>query len=298
MQELMSTNGIEVCYETFGDRRHPAALLVMGFAAQLTAWPSDFCRILAERGFFVIRFDNRDVGLSSKTDGPSPDVMKLYGRLQDGAWIEPSEVPYTLSDMAADAIGVLDGLDIDRAHVIGASMGGMIVQHLAFDHASRLHSATSIMSTTGQHDVGQGTPEALTALLTPSPTDRAGFIEQSVINSKIVSGPLWTEAETRTRAGESYDRMFHPAGPPFHLAAIAASGDRSERLGSVDLPFLVIHGAADALIDVSGGHATAAAVPGADLLVLASMGHDLPRPLWPQLVNAIGGLTERCPLSL
>lgn len=294
MHQLMSTNGIEVCYETFGDRRHPAALLIMGFAAQMTAWPFEFCEALAKRGFFVIRYDNRDVGLSSKTEGPTPDVMKLYGRMQDGGWIESSEVPYTLSDMADDAVGLLDSLDIDRAHVIGASMGGMIVQHLAFDHGSRLRSATSMMSTTGQRDVGQGTPEALTALLTPNPTDRVGFIEQSVINSKVVSGPLWIEAEARTRAGESYDRMFHPAGPPFHLAAIAASGDRTERLASVDLPFLVIHGAADALIDVSGGHATAAVVPGADMLILASMGHDLPRPLWPQILNSIGGLTERC----
>ena len=149
------------------------------------------------------------------------------------------------------------------------------------------------MSTTGQSDVGQGSPEALQALLTPSPTDRAGCIERSVSNSKIFSGPLWNAADARARAIESYDRMFHPTGPLFQLGAILASGDRTERLRSVDLPFLVIHGEADSLIDVSGGHATAEAVPGADLLVLSAMGHDLPPALWPQIIGGIQGIANR-----
>lgn len=293
MSTVIAANGIEVCCESFGDRNNPAVLLVMGLTAQMTGWPDDFCRSIADRGHFVIRFDNRDVGLSSKTEGPPPDVMALFGRLREGGAIEPSDVPYTLSDMAADAVGVLDHFEIPRANVVGASMGGMIVQHLAIDHGPRLLSATSIMSTTGRPDVGQGSPEAMAALLSPTPTGRDEYIERGVVTSRIISGPLWDENEARIRVGESYDRMFHPAGPPFQLAAIAASGDRSERLGAVDVPFLVVHGAADTLIDVSGGHATAEAVPGADLLVLSAMGHDLPRPLWPQIIGAVTGIAAR-----
>lgn len=293
MEQVVRANEIDICCESFGDRNDPAALLIMGFTAQMTAWHDDFCEMLADRGLFVIRFDNRDAGHSSKTAGQPPDVMGLFSRMSYGGGLDPSDVPYTLSDMGCDAIGLLDHFGIDRAHVIGASMGGMIVQHLAFEHGTRLLSATSIMSTTGRPDVGQGTPAAMAALFSPAPTDRAGFIERGVANSKVISGPLWDEDEARARAAENYDRMFHPAGPPFQLGAIAASGDRSERLTSVDVPFLVIHGAADQLIDVSGGHATAAAVPNADLMVLAAMGHDLPRPLWPQIIGAIGGMAER-----
>ena len=286
-------NGIELCYETFGDPTDPALLLVMGFSAQMTAWRPELCQALAGLGHHVIRFDNRDAGLSTKSTGPTPDVLALMARAGDGDPVTADDVPYTLSDMASDAVSLLDALDIEQADVVGASMGGMIVQHLAFEHGDRLRTATSIMSTTGNPEVGQAEDEAMAALLSPAPTDRAANIERGVMVSRTIGGPLWNEAEARTRAAESYDRMFHPDGPPFQLAAIIASGDRTDRLADVDLPFLVIHGAADSLIGVSGGHATAEAVPHADLLVLSAMGHDLPPPLWPQIVGSIHGVTAR-----
>jgi len=286
-------NGIELCYDTFGQPTDPAVLLIMGFGAQMTVWPDEFCSQLATRGHFVIRYDNRDVGLSTKSEGSPPDVLALFTQAQQGTPVDPAAVPYTLSDMAADAVGLLDSLDLATAHVVGASMGGMIAQHLAFEHAARVQTVTSIMSTTGNPGVGQAAPEAMGALLSPAPTEREANIERGVSVSKVISGPLWNETDARRRAAESYDRMFHPAGPPFQLGAIAASGDRTERLNTVDVPFLVVHGQADRLIDVSGGQATAEAVPNADLLLLAAMGHDLPRPLWPQIIGGIVGIASQ-----
>ncbi len=292
-QQTTKANDVELCFETFGDPADPALLLVMGFTAQMTVWPIEFCHALADHPFHVIRFDNRDVGLSTKTEGRPPDVMALLTAAQSGETIDPSGVPYTLSDMAADAIGLLDALSINSAHVVGASMGGMIAQQLAIDHPERIRSVTSIMSTTGDFSVGQATDEAIGALLSPAPTEREATIAQGVANSQIIGAPLWNAADARARAIQSYDRMFYPEGNPFQLAAILASGDRTRGLEAVDIPFQVIHGAADSLIDVSGGYATAAAVPGADLLVLAAMGHDMPRLLWPQIMGAITGITAR-----
>ncbi|MEM7337866.1 MAG: alpha/beta hydrolase [Actinomycetota bacterium] len=282
-----AANGIELCYDTFGDPADPALLLVAGFTAQMVSWRREFCEMFAEAGFHVIRYDNRDVGHSTKTTGDAPDVLTLVMRGQSGDTVDPSEVPYTLSDMAADGIGLLDALGIDTAHVVGASMGGMIVQHMAIEHPHRVASVTSIMSSTGNHEVGTATDEALGALLAPPAADRAGLIEQTVHTSKVIGGSLWDEDEARLRAAEALDRMHHPEGPPFQLAALIAAGDRTERLGAVTAPFLVIHGPLDTLIDISGGHATAAAVPGAELLVLDEMGHDMPEALWPQMVGAI-----------
>ncbi len=293
MSGLVSANGIEIFHDTFGARDDPALLLVMGFTAQMTSWHPEFCEALADLGYFVIRFDNRDVGLSTKTEGPPPDVATLMARVAEGTPLQPGDVPYTLSEMAADAVGLLDALAIDRAHVVGASMGGMIVQHLGFEHPDRVLSVTSIMSTTGHDEVGQATDEALGALLQPAPEGRAAVIDQGLKTSQIIGGPLWDRSEAEDRANASYDRMFHPTGSTFQLAAIMASGDRTDRLAKIDAPFLAIHGLADELIDVSGGHATAAAVPGADLLVLSHMGHDLPRPLWPQITGAIDGIACR-----
>ncbi|MCP3990825.1 MAG: alpha/beta fold hydrolase [Actinomycetia bacterium] len=292
-QQTTKANDIELCFETLGDPSNPTLLLVMGFTAQMTVWPIEFCHALADHGFHIIRFDNRDVGLSTKTDGQPPDAIALMAKAQAGETIERDDVPYTLSDMADDAIGLLDALSVDSAHVVGASMGGMIAQHLAVEHPERLRSATSIMSTTGESSVGQPTDEAIGALLTPAPTDREANIARGVANSQIISGPLWNEADARARAVESYDRMFYPEGSPFQLAAILASGDRTRGLEAVEVPFQVIHGAVDSLIDVSGGYATAAAVPGADLLVLAAMGHDMPLLLWPQIIGAITGIAAR-----
>jgi pimeloyl-ACP methyl ester carboxylesterase len=282
-------NGVELCYDTFGDAGDPALLLVHGLGTQLTGWDEAFCGALCDRGLYVIRYDNRDVGLSTKTPPPAPVILPPD---RPGVGFRlGSEPPYTLSTMAADAAGLLDHLGLAAAHVAGASMGGMIAQHLAFEHPERVHSLTSIMSTTGDPQVGRASREAITALMSPPQSERAAYVEQAVRNWAVLSGPLYDPERARRRAATSFDRSFHPLGSAFQFAAITADGDRTERLKEVACPTLVIHGRADRLIDVSGGEATAAAVPGARLLVLDEMGHDLPEPLWPQLIDAIAGHT-------
>jgi pimeloyl-ACP methyl ester carboxylesterase len=286
----IAVNDIDICYENFGPEDASPLLLVMGLGAQMTLWPTGFVSELLERGFRVIRFDNRDVGLSSKSEGDPPDVMALYAKAMAG---QPVEAPYSLSTMAADAVGLLDALDIPAAHVVGASMGGMIVQMMAIEHPTRVLSMTSIMSTTGAGHVGQPDPEAMMALLTPPPADRTGAIEATVGTARVIAGSLFDEADARARATEAYDRCFHPAGPAFQIAAIAATGDRTERLHGVEVPTLVVHGREDPLVTLSGGEATAAAVPGADLLVFGQMGHDTPPVYWSQLADAIFGVAVR-----
>ncbi len=295
MATVATTNpsSVELCYETFGDPTDESVVLVMGYTAQMIVWPREMIDDLVERGFHVVIFDNRDCGLSHKTEGPPPNVMSLLARGAAGQTIEAHEVPYTLSDMAADTVGLLDHLGIDRAHVAGASMGGMIVQTMAIEHADRLRSVTSIMSTTGDQSVGQASPAAMGALLMQPPEGLDAIIAQGVATGRVIAGPLFDAERAAERTRASFERSFHPIGAAFQLAAIGASGDRTERLASVALPFLVIHGARDQLIQVSGGHATAAAVPGADLLVLDAMGHDLPTPLLPQINSAITGIARR-----
>lgn len=284
--------GVTLEYETFGDSAHDALLLVMGFTAQMTAWDEAFCQQLADREHFVIRFDNRDCGLSSKTGGTPPDVLALLAQLQAGQEVT-EDVPYTLSDMAGDGLAVLDAVGVDAAHVVGVSMGGMIVQQMTIDHPGRVRSMTSIMSTTGNPEVGQAQPEALTALLTPPPADRDGAIERGVDLGRVIAGPLFDEDRARRRSAEAYDRSFHPVGAAFQMAAIAQNGDRTEGLRQLSTPSLVVHGAADPLISLSGGEATAEAIPGAKLLVLDEMGHDLPEPLWGDITGGIAALTAR-----
>ena len=206
---------------------------------------------------------------------------------------QPIEAPYTLSLLAADAVGLLDALEIPAAHIVGASMGGMIVQTMAIEHPDRVLSLTSIMSTTGHTEVGQPDPEAMMALLSPVPEGRAEAIEATVNTSRLISGDLFDETESRRTATESYDRCFHPAGTMFQIAAIAASGDRTAGLEQLDVPTLVVHGRQDPLVTLSGGEATAKAVPGADLLVFGKMGHDLPRAYWPQMADAIFNIAAR-----
>lgn len=287
-----NNSGVELEYDTFGDPSDPAILLVMGFTAQMTAWDPEFCQLLVDRGHFVIRFDNRDCGLSTMTEGEPPNLFALLAQVQAGGAIT-SDVPYTLSDMALDALAVLDAVGVDRAHVVGASMGGMIVQMMAIEHPARVASLTSIMSTTGNPEVGQGKPEAMTALMTPPPTDRDGAIERGVSLGRIISGPLFDADKARARMTEAYDRSFAPGGAPFQMAAIAKTGDRTEALAGVTAPALVIHGAVDALIGVSGGEATAKAIPGAELLIIDDMGHDLPEPRWGEITGAIVDLAAR-----
>lgn len=279
-----TVNDIEICFESFGSDDAPPLLLVMGLGAQLTLWPTGFISELLDRGFRVIRFDNRDVGLSSKTPGPPPDVAALYLGYLAG---NPVEAPYTLSLLAADAAGLLDALGVESAHVVGASMGGMVAQTMAIEHPDRVRSLTSIMSTTGDPTVGQPDPESMMSLMTPAPEDRAGAIEQNVATSRLISGELFDEALSRSIATETHDRCFHPVGVAFHLAAVGASGDRTALLRELDVPTLVVHGRQDPLISLSGGEATAAAIPGSDLLVFGRMGHDTPEVYWPQLADAI-----------
>lgn len=280
----LAVNDIEICYESFGPDDAPPLLLVMGLGAQMTLWSTGFISELLELGFRVIRFDNRDAGLSTKTEGDPPDVMALYMKAAAG---EPVEAPYSLSTMAEDAVGLLDALDIPTAHIVGASMGGMIVQMMAIEHPDRVLSMTSIMSTTGSNAVGQPDPTAIGALLTPPPADRTGAIEATVATARIIAGSLFDEDEARSRATEAYDRCFHPPGPAFQIAAIAATGDRTERLREVQIPTLVVHGREDSLVTLSGGEATAAVIPGADLLVFGRMGHDTPPAYWSAMADAI-----------
>jgi pimeloyl-ACP methyl ester carboxylesterase len=282
-------NGIQIAYETHGNPDDPAMLLVMGLGCQLILWQEDFCQMLVDRGFHVIRFDNRDVGLSSKIEGgPAPNmVAAMMG--------DASTASYTLADMANDAAGLLDHLGIAAAHVVGVSMGGMITQQLAIDHPDRVLSIASIMSTTGDREVGQPKPEALPALVSSAPADREGTIEFAVGAFKLIGSPDYPmdEDELRGLVAASYDRDHYPVGFMRQLLGILASPDRTPALRSVQVPALVIHGEADPLVMVSGGEATAAAIPGATLIKVPGMGHDLPRVLWPRFVDAIVENAER-----
>lgn len=282
-----NSNGIEIEYDTFGDPSDPALVLVMGFTGQMTAWDEVFCKLLVDRGLFVIRFDNRDCGLSTKLDGVPVDLLTVMAKAMAGEELPP--VPYTLTDMAADAIGLLDHLGIERAHIAGASMGGMIVQTMAIEHPTRVRSMTSIMSMTGEQEYGQPEPEAMATLLEPPKTDRAGYIEQAVKNWKVFSSKKYFDPQRITeRAAAAYDRSFYPEGAPRQLAGILASGSRADGLRSLDVPTLVIHGRDDTLIQPSGGERTAELIPGSKLLMLHDMGHDLPEPLWPFITAVIG----------
>lgn len=280
------SSGVEIEYETFGDPNDPTLLLVCGYTSQLSAWDPELCELFVRQGLHVVRYDNRDVGLSSKMSG-APKPMKVLAASIAGDPLP--DVPYTLSDMAADGIGLLDHLGIEKAHVAGVSMGGMIVQTMAIEHADRVASLTSIMSSTGEPRTGAPTKEARDALLAPPPSDREAFIDASSRTAVWASKKYVDLDLLRTRAAADYDRMYYPQGALRQLTAIYASGDRSAALSQLDVSTLVIHGRDDTLITPSGGEATAALIDGSKLLFLADMGHDLPVPLWPVFAEAIGG---------
>jgi pimeloyl-ACP methyl ester carboxylesterase len=283
----IATNGVELEYETFGSARKPAIVLIMGLGAQMILWDEEFCEALAQRGHRVIRFDNRDVGLSTKLeDAGVPDVAAALAAVAQGG---PLSAAYTLHEMADDTAGLLEALGIDAAHVVGASMGGMIAQTLAIRHPQRIRTLTSIMSTTGNPALPPAAPAAMRVLMTPAPTQRAAYIEHHVEVSKVIGSPGFPfDAEAvRARAARVFDRGVFPAGIARQLVAILASGNRKAALASVRAPTLVIHGTADPLVPIAGGRDTAEAVPGAELFEIEGMGHDLPREVWPRLVDAI-----------
>jgi pimeloyl-ACP methyl ester carboxylesterase len=278
-----SANGITLEYETSGDSGSPPLLLVNGLGGQLIAWHPGLVAALVDEGFFVICFDNRDVGRSTWFDGAGPaDVA--------GAMGGQAKAAYLLRDMAQDAAGLLDALGLPSAHVLGVSMGGMIAQTMAINHPDRVRSLVSIMSTTGDPTVGIPQPQAIGVLLAPPATDRDGVINQSVTVWKTLGSPGYPfhEDEVRVAAGAGFDRAFHPGGTARQLVAVLASGDRTAGLGRLDCPTLVIHGADDALVAPSGGKATAAAIPGAELWVVPGMGHHIPPELHRELVGRIG----------
>jgi pimeloyl-ACP methyl ester carboxylesterase len=283
-------NGVEIEYETVGDPGGRPLLLVQGLGAQLTSVEDGFCQELADRGFMVIRYDNRDAGLSTWFDDARPVNLAAVWRG------DHSSLAYTLEDMADDAVGVLDAAGVEKAHVAGISLGGMIAQLLATRHPSRVRSLASIMSTTGDRTVGQPTGEAASVLVTPMPTDRAGFVEQAVANARAISAgtafPFDAEA-VRRGAARNYDRAHHPKGVGRQFAAVLAAGDRTKALGAVRVPTVVVHGELDQVIGVSGGEATAAAIPGARLLRIPGLGHELPPGFWPTLADAIADNAAR-----
>jgi pimeloyl-ACP methyl ester carboxylesterase len=277
-------NGIDIAYDSFGDPADPTVLLVMGLGSQLIHWRPEFCQAIADRGFHVVRFDNRDMGESTRFDGAVDIAAMLAAR---GAG-EPATVPYLLTDMAADAVGLLDHLGVEQAHLFGVSMGGMIVQTIAIEHPARVATLTSVMSTTGDPDVGAPTAEAMAILLGPPPRTRDELQDAAVRNAEVFGSPgLYDEDELRASAGAAWDRGYNPQGTARQLAAILASGSRSLGLAGVEAPTLVIHGTEDTLVQPSGGERTAEVVPDAKLVVIEGMGHDLARPLWPQIVDLL-----------
>ena len=284
----VQANGIQIEYDEHGKPGDPPLVLIMGLGAQMTLWPQELVDALVERGFRVIRYDNRDIGLSHKMEGAkAPGIVKLMLLSRFG--FKP-KVPYTLADMAEDGVGLLDALGIDKAHIVGASMGGMIAQHIAFSHPERVLTLTSIMSTTGHRKLPQGSREAIGVLTKrPASMDEDVLVEHGVKVAHAIGSPGYRADPDalRERSRALIKRSFYPAGMPRQFAAIIADGDRRERLQSVKAPTLVIHGEADPLVPLAGGEDTAAHIKGARLKTIPGMGHDLPLELVDEIADAI-----------
>lgn len=283
-QIARGVNGVDLCYETTGDPSGEPLLLIMGLGAQMHWWDDDLCARFADRGCYVIRFDNRDCGHSMTMSGKAGPASALLLRRS----------PYTVGDMADDAAALLGRLGIGRAHVVGSSMGGMIAQSLAIRWPGLVGSLTSIMSTTGNPLVGLPTVSGALALLSASPLDRQGFVEHQVsVFRRIAAGPYFDEQRIRDHAATSFDRGLNPEGSGRHLAAVLAAADRTTQLRALRLPVAVVHGAEDRLVGVSGGVATARAIPGAELHVFHGMGHSLPAPLFDRFTDIIAATAAR-----
>ena len=282
-EQLADLGEIRLCYETFGNQSDPPLLLIMGLATQMIWWEDEFCRQLAARGFRVTRFDNRDIGRSTVlSDRPVPTRGQLFRR-------DRSAASYALDDMAEDVTKLLDHLQIPSAHIVGISMGGMIAQLLAIRHRQRVRTLVSIMSTTGNRRVGWTDPRLLPQLLRSPKLDRASYVQDTIMNRRIIGSKIYPAGDERVKAlaERSFERGLHPDGAARHLAAIATAADRTPALRQLDVPTTVIHGAADRLVRPSGGRATAAAIPGARLVLIDGMAHDVPPALWPRVIGEI-----------
>jgi pimeloyl-ACP methyl ester carboxylesterase len=288
-ERFAPANGVELCYQEMGDPDAEPLLLIMGLATQMIAWSDEFCAMLAERGFRVVRFDNRDIGRSARIRAKMPNPLDLLSGRGNPA--------YRLRDMAADTVGLMDHLGVGGAHLVGASMGGMIAQCAAIGHPERVRSLTSIMSTTGSRRVGHPSYRTFGLLLGRPPREREAAIERAVKTFRVIGSPGYPFEEERIReiAGRSFDRGHSPAGIARQMHAITASGDRTSHLRKLELPTAVIHGKNDVLVNPSGGRATAAAIPNARLKLIDGMGHDLPRALWPTFVEEIAHIAARAP---
>jgi pimeloyl-ACP methyl ester carboxylesterase len=283
----VTANGIQIEYDTFGANSSPALLLVMGAGGQMIFWDFEFCELLAKRGHFVIRFDNRDVGLSTKFEKAGiPDMMAaMKGK--------PVCSAYSLEDMADDAVGLLDALGIEKAHICGASMGGMIAQVISYRYPVRVLSLTSIMSSTGNPELPQIKPDVLAAVFKPVPEEREAYIEHNVNLWRTLWSPgfPFDEKRLRTIMAESYDRSYYPQGMARQSVAVLAHGYRRSSIASIKVPTLVIHGDEDPLMSVEGGKETAQLIPGAKLLIIDGMGHDMPKEAWSKIIDAISNHT-------
>ncbi|MFG3137239.1 alpha/beta fold hydrolase [Streptomyces sp. NPDC048211] len=294
MPNVVVSPEVSIAYESFGDPGDPPVLLVMGFGAQMLAWHEDFCQALADRGRYVIRYDNRDCGLSTKFDDHPVDMGKFIATVSAGDIPAAlAMVPYRLRDMADDGLGLLAALGIEHAHVVGTSMGGMIAQTMALSSPERVLTLTSMMSSTGESEYGTSSAEAQAVLFAPKPADRAGYVAAVEKELAWASRRYGDAATLRELATLSYDRSYYPAGIGRQLGAMILSGSRADALRELRVPTLVIHGLDDTLIDPSGGRRTAELVPDAELLLIPDMGHDRPRELWPQLIDAVVSHTDR-----
>jgi len=285
--EIVSANGIQICYDAFGNPNNPALLMVAGLGMQLIGWDEALCTMLVERGYWVIRYDNRDAGKSTKFDEAGvPDTMAAMQGQSVSA-------PYLLSDMAADAIGLLDALGIKQAHVLGASLGGMIAQTIAINHPERVLTLTSIMSTTGDMAVSMPKPEGIALLTAPPATNLDSYIQNDLNWASVANGSAFPvdESVVRQRATATWERGTYPPGTARQLTAVIVSGSRQEALKSLTLPTLVIHGKEDPIIRVEGGIATAESIPNAKLMLIDGLGHAMPPETWPDIVDAIVALS-------
>lgn len=285
MPEVM--NGTTtIYYDTKGDRENPSILLIMGYTEPMTSFKDGFCKLLVDAGYHVIRFDNRDVGLTSKTQGDPPDLQAIITAVMTGQ--TPPEVPYSLVDMAADAFAVLDAASVSSAHIVGVSMGGHIAQTMAIKDSERVTSVTSIMSTTGAPGVGVATPEVGANLRSPLGIEtKEEAVEWSLHNYRLFAGPLFDEEAHKSLAASNYERNWNPLVTVFQLAAMLTAPDRTGDLQSIEVPTLVIHGAKDTLVQVEGGKATAAAIKNSRLVIFDEMGHEMPEILWCDITTEI-----------